>query len=443
MILIAEDEIKLAKLIQLSLSHEKLEASYVTDGLAALRVLQAQSVQVLITDLRMPGLDGMSLLKEVKKNRPETAVLVMTAHGDTRTAVEAMKNGAFEYLQKPFEMDELIILVKSILRQSLLEKENRDLKSQLKQQIKNMVGESAPMQNVFKQIKQVCNRDVTVLIRGASGTGKELVARAIHFEGNRAEGPFVAVNCCAIPENLLENELFGHEKGAFTGADSLKTGKFEQAQGGTIFLDEIGEISPSIQGKLLRVLQEKEIVRIGGTKSLSLNVRVIAATNRELESAVKEKEFREDLYYRLNVFPIFLPSLSERREDIPALISYFLNRFGHPQTALDKEVLEILGRYPWPGNIRELENCLERAVILAEGKNITGTHLPPHIVNNLNLKSGQFALPDEGISMTELEKALIVQALEKSEGNKTKAAQLLGITRRTIYSKMETYKINL
>ncbi|OQX59371.1 hypothetical protein B5M50_03080, partial [candidate division KSB1 bacterium 4484_219] len=299
---------------------------------------------------------------------------------------------------------------------------------------------SGKMQEVFRLVEKVCTEDTTVLIRGESGTGKELIAIAIHQNSPRVNKPFVAVNCAAIPENLLESELFGYEKGAFTGADKRKLGRFELAGEGTIFLDEIGDFSPALQAKLLRVLQTRQIERLGGTESIPIKARVIAATHQNLEELLKQGSFREDLYYRINVFPIFLPPLRERTEDIPALVEHFLKKYGKPQTQITPEALKILTKYPWPGNVRELENVIERAIILSEGDKIRPEDLPPHLQQHKST-SQPIELLEKGLSLREMEKQLLRQALEKAAGNKSQAAKLLGITRRKLYSMMERLKL--
>jgi two-component system, NtrC family, response regulator AtoC len=365
----------------------------------------------------------------------------MTAYADSGTGVEAMRIGALEYVAKPFEMDEMVLLIRSALEKGRLREEVAELRVREsgRSRLDRIIGESKPMQDVIRQARMVAKRETTVLVRGKSGTGKELIARGIHAESGRET--FVAVNCGAIPENLLEAELFGHEKGSFTGAHAQKIGLFERAGNGTVFLDEIGDVSPAMQVKLLRVLQEREFTRVGGTRVVRTQARVIAATHRNLEEEVKKGGFREDLYFRLNVFPIFVPSLAERMEDVPPLAEAFLKRFGH-EAGLAEGVMSRLLEYSWPGNVRELENCLERAAIIAAGKPLEAAHLPEHIRQKRLLeRPSAFRLPETGISLDELEKSLLLQALEMTNGNKTRAAGLLGITRRALYSKMHTHGI--
>jgi DNA-binding NtrC family response regulator len=396
---------------------------------------------VLVTDVRMPGMSGLELVKKAKAGRPGLECIVMTAYADSGTGVEAMRIGALEYVAKPFEMDEMVLLIRSALEKGRLREEVAELRVREsgRSRLDRIIGESKPMQDVIRQARMVAKRETTVLVRGKSGTGKELIARGIHAESGRET--FVAVNCGAIPENLLEAELFGHEKGSFTGAHAQKIGLFERAGNGTVFLDEIGDVSPAMQVKLLRVLQEREFTRVGGTRVVRTQARVIAATHRNLEEEVKKGGFREDLYFRLNVFPIFVPSLAERMEDVPPLAEAFLKRFGH-EAGLAEGVMSRLLEYSWPGNVRELENCLERAAIIAAGKPLEAAHLPEHIRQKRLLeRPSAFRLPETGISLDELEKSLLLQALEMTNGNKTRAAGLLGITRRALYSKMHTHGI--
>jgi DNA-binding NtrC family response regulator len=442
MILIVDDEPKLRALLAMALTAEGLETREADSAEAALEALaRGDAYSAMITDVRMPGMSGLDLVKRVRQERPDLECIVMTAHADAGTGVEAMRNGALEYVTKPFEMDEMILLVRSALEKSRLRDEVAELRVREtdRWQMDRIIGDSKPIQEAIRQARMVAKRDTTVLIRGKSGTGKELIARGIHAESGR--DAFVAVNCGALPENLLESELFGHEKGSFTGAHAQKTGYFERAGNGTIFLDEIGDVSPAMQVKLLRVLQEREFTRVGGSRVVRTQARVLAATHRNLEEEVKKGVFREDLYFRLNVFPIFVPSLVERIEDVPAMAHAFLNRFGH-KAGLAEGVMSRLMEYSWPGNVRELENCLERAAIIAGGHPLETEHLPEHIRQKRVLdRPSAFRLPDTGISLDELEKSLILQALDIKAGNKTKAAGMLGITRRALYSKMHTHGI--
>ncbi len=441
-ILVVDDEPRMRSLLAMALAGEGLEVAEATGAEAALEELdRGDPFAAMITDVRMPGLSGLELVKRAKAGRPALECIVMTAYADAGTGVEAMRNGALEYVTKPFEMDEMVLLVRSALEKGRLRDEVDELRAREsgRYRLDRIIGESKSMQEAIRQARMVAKRETTVLIRGKSGTGKELIARGIHAESGR-EG-FLAVNCGAIPENLLEAELFGHEKGAFTGAHALKIGMFERAGTGTLFLDEIGDVTPAMQVKLLRVLQEREFTRVGGNRVIRAQARVIAATHRNLEEEVKKGGFREDLYFRLNVFPVFVPSLAERMEDIPALAESFLKRFGHPG-GMAEGVMTRLLEYSWPGNVRELENCLGRAAIIAAGHPLETAHLPEHIRQKRVLeRPSAFRLPESGLSLDELEKSLVLQALEMTGGNKTRAAVLLGITRRALYSKMHTHGI--
>ena len=410
-------------------------------GSAAVELLESdKSYDIIITDLKMQGVDGIQVLKKAKDLPSAPEVILITAFASQQTAVEAMRSGAFDYLIKPFEMEELSLRINRIIAQKELLAENLQLKEELKsQQVQNIVGKSSKMREVYRLINKVAESDATVLILGESGTGKELVAEAIHAQSNRAKQRFIAVNCAAVPESLLESELFGHEKGAFTGAIERKIGIFETADKGTLFLDEIGDVSLGIQAKLLRVLQNKEIIRVGGREKILVDARVLTATNKNLETMIEEGTFRSDLYYRINIFPLPLPPLRERKEDIPELIEHFLGRLGEKGITAQAKVM--LMEYDWPGNIRELLNILERAAIVAE-TTIDVEHLPA-IESNLKVEKRTFQIPEEGINLDEVEKNLILDALEKAEGNKTKAAELLGLTRRRLYSMMDRFGIKI
>ncbi len=440
-ILIVDDEGKMRALLGMALDTKGYTIQEAESSEKALKILESYIPDALITDIRMEGVSGIELLKEVKKKYPQIEVIVMTAYADSKTGIEAMRNGALEYIAKPFEMDEMLLLVEKALEKNYLAKEVVTLRQIAKDKysLDSLTSRSKKMREAISQAKIVAKRDTTVLIRGKSGTGKELFAKGIHGESKRAI--FIPINCSAIPENLLESELFGHEKGSFTGAYTRKIGLFEKANNGTLFLDEIGDITQKIQLKLLRVLQEKEFSRVGGVDRIKTNARVITATNRDLEDAVANNEFREDLYYRLNVFPIPIPSLAERIEDIPDLVDFFCIKYNH-KAGVDKAVSKLLMEYSWPGNVRELENCIERSIIMAENNTITRSHIPDHIKNKEPLKTPKyFELPDEGISLDEVEKNLLIQALEKAKGNKSQAAKLLGISRRAIYSKISSHGV--
>ncbi len=438
-ILIIDDERRMCAVLKTALEDKGYAVTTANSGEAAMAAFTIDQFDVVISDIRMPGMNGLEVLERVKQSSPDTEVLLMTAYADAQTAVDAMKKGAFDYLIKPFEIDELRIKVQQILEKGRLQEENRDLKLRLKRRfsLENMVGKSGAMQQVYQLVEKVASSDATVLVRGESGTGKELVAQAIHQLSKRNFGPFVAVNCGALPEGLLESELFGHERGAFTGAEKQKLGRFELAAQGTIFLDEIGDITPATQIKLLRVLQAREIVRVGGTETIRIQARTVAATNRNLEEAVKANQFREDLYYRINVFPIMLPPLRERKEDIPDLTAYFLQRQNASADAIEPKALKLLMDYAWPGNVRELENVIERALIMAGGRAISVKDLPPHLRGEAEMPIAIDLDESELLTIDEMQRRMIQKALAKTEGNKTKAAKLLGITRRQIYSMME------
>ena len=440
-ILVVDNEERMCKIIKAALEMEDHTIDMAFSGSAAVELLESdKSYDIIITDLKMQGVDGIQVLKKAKDLPSAPEVILITAFASQQTAVEAMRSGAFDYLIKPFEMEELSLRINRIIAQKELIAENLQLKEELKsQQVQNIVGKSSKMREVYRLINKVAESDATVLILGESGTGKELVAEAIHARSNRVKQRFIAVNCAAVPETLLESELFGHEKGSFTGAIERKIGIFEMADKGTLFLDEIGDVSLGIQAKLLRVLQNKEIIRVGGREKIKVDARVITATNRNLETMIEEGTFRSDLYYRINIFPLPLPPLRERKEDIPELIEHFLGRLGEKGITAQAKVM--LMEYDWPGNIRELLNILERAAIVAE-TTIDVEHLPA-IASNLKVEKGTFQIPEEGINLDEVEKNLILDALEKAEGNKTKAAELLGLTRRRLYSMMDRFGIKI
>ncbi|RLB59027.1 MAG: sigma-54-dependent Fis family transcriptional regulator [Deltaproteobacteria bacterium] len=436
------------------------------DGRRGVEQFAARHIDFTITDLKMEGLDGIGVLKEVLARDQQAVVMVITAYGTVETAVEAMKLGAFDFITKPFTPDVLRAKTEQALevarlrrQQARLEQENRLLRDQVLGQSpeQEMVGRSPPMQQVLATIRKVAPSDSTVLISGASGTGKELVARALHSLSRRARGPFIPVNCAALAETLLESELFGHEKGAFTGAGRRKLGRFELADGGTIFLDEVSEIPPPLQVKLLRVLQEREFERVGGEQTISVDTRVIAATNQDLQARVAAGRFRQDLFYRLHIVPIQLPPLRERRQDIPLLVEHFLGklarRTGKNITAVEPAALQMLQDYPWPGNVRELENVVEQAMVFAEGDTIRTGDLPsalcqraapeqaPGADPGLSVLPGSEGLPLPQI-LEQLERRLILQAYQKANRVKTETARLLGIKPSALYYKLEKYEID-
>jgi two-component system NtrC family response regulator len=448
-ILIADDEQVQREMLEGFLVKQGYGVGIAADGSQALEKFKGGAFDLVLTDYRMPGMDGVQLLKALKRLNPEVMVVVLTAFGTVGTAVAAMKEGAYDYLNKPIDLDELLLLIQRVEKEVGLSRENRELREQLREKFKVdfIISASRRMEEALNLVKRVASSPATVLILGESGTGKELIARAIHYSSPRAEKPLVKVNCAALPENLLESELFGHEKGAFTGAVGRRIGRFEQADQGTVFLDEIGDLSPSLQSKLLRVLQEKEFERVGSSQTLKVDVRVIAATNRNLEEAIQKGTFREDLYYRLNVVTVSLPPLRERKEDIPPLIEHFLKKYSRenqkPVVSLSKEAKDLLMNYHYPGNIRELENIMERAVVLSRGDSITTQDLPLNLRESkvedlMKEAAGGRSLRE---TLEEIERLRITQALEKSHGVQTKAAEELGISERVLRYKMKKYGI--
>ncbi len=447
-ILIIDDDTSLRRVLEYNLQEAGYAVATAASGEEGLERFDEVNPALVITDMKMPGMDGMQVLKAVKERSPDTLVMVITAFGTVDIAVEAMKAGAYDYITKPFNRDELRLTVAKALRLSGLEDENKRLKSELADRVDfgAMVGSSAAMEKVFQIVRKVADSEASVLITGESGTGKELVARSIHTHSGRKNGPFVAINCAAIPRDLLESELFGHVKGAFTGAIRDKTGKFALAEGGTIFLDEVGELPLELQPKLLRALQERTIEAVGGTKEQKLDVRVVAATNLDIEKAISDGTFREDLYYRLAVIPIHLPPLRQRRNDIPLLLRHFCGKYGAENVRIDQPALERLTAYGWPGNVRELENLVERLLIMRNGDTISDGDLPDKIRNGTaaGLNAGQTGvinLPDEGYSLEQLEREVVVQALERNGWNQTAAARFLRIPRHTLIYRMEKYQI--
>jgi len=446
-ILVAEDKENLCRLIETTLSEAGYEVSIALGGDAAIHEVRSRQFDVVISDMRMPGASGIQVFREARAQGYQPDVILMTAFADTREAVQMMKEGAADYIVKDNILEELPLRVRQVLENRKLRQESTILKGRienLREQINlhhfdSIIGSSAPMRDARSLAERVAPTDANVLLLGESGTGKEIFAQAIHAASHRAEAPFVPVNCGALPETLLESELFGHEKGAFTGAIRTKPGRFEIAEGGTVFLDEIGELPQSIQVKLLRVLQDRTYVRVGGEEMRRADVRILAATNRHLEEMIQQGKFREDLYYRLNVFPIRLVALRERREDIPPLVEHFLLLQERALAHLTPDALEYLRGYEFPGNIRELQNLIERACILAgpEGK-IERQHFPLERSRTTGDPSDLLSL---GMSLEQVENRMIREALERAQGNKTKAASLLGISRRALYSRMESHGI--
>jgi two-component system, NtrC family, response regulator PilR len=440
-ILIVDDEASMRELLQILLQRDGYEVQTAEDGAVALELVKNNEFDLLISDIQMPTLSGIELLRQLRVQDIDLTVLMITAFSSAEDAVEAMKLGAYDYITKPFKNDEIRLVIRNALERKVLRQENRELKKQLgtRFSFQELIGRSEPMRKLISLLERIAPSQANVLIQGESGTGKELVAKALHFNSGRKDKPFIAINCGAIPENLLESELFGHEKGSFTGADRRKEGLFEAANGGTVFLDEIGELPMTMQVKLLRVLQEREFRRVGGTKTLPLDIRLLAATNRNLADAVDSGAFREDLFYRLNVVQIDLPPLRERQIDIPLLIDYFCNlRTGQSHLPLPKDVLNHLLKYDWPGNIRELQNFVERCVVLGWENDLTLDCLPEQIrsAGQNRLSAVIEELPDEGFDLeqwlAEQEYSILLKALEKSGGVRKKAADLLGISFRSI-----------
>ncbi|MDR4493888.1 MAG: sigma-54-dependent transcriptional regulator [Nitrospirales bacterium] len=441
-ILVVDDEPEMRHLLREMLEEEQYHVQVASDGQEAIGHMEHERFPVVLTDLRMKGMGGLELLEHVQRIHPETNLVMMTAFGTVESAVEAMKQGAFDYLTKPIKTDELLVTVRKALNEALLREEVRQLRQQVSREyaFDQILGKSKPMKEIFDLIRRVADSPTNILITGESGTGKELVAKAIHFNSQRRGAPFVPVNCAAIPETLLESELFGHVRGAFTDAKSDKRGLFEEAQGGTLFLDEISEMPLMLQAKLLRAVQEREIRRVGATKSLTINVRIIAATNVTLADEVKAKRFREDLYYRLNVIEIRLPPLRERREDIPLLVHGLLQKSPSAQEKRVEGVADAamarLMDYAWPGNVRELENVIERAATLTQGQKVVLDDLPSAIREITG--EGQIIedAAEQMLPLAGLEHAYIRRVLEKMGGNKYQTAQVLGIDRKTLYRKL-------
>ncbi|MEA1921116.1 MAG: sigma-54 dependent transcriptional regulator [Pseudomonadota bacterium] len=449
-IMVVDDEQSMCDFLEIILLRNGYQVSCFTDAFAAVTSLETTNYDLVISDLKMPTMSGLELLRTVKKRTPTTETIMITAFASTATVIEAMKNGAFDYINKPFKVDEVLLTVEKALKNSQLQRENLRLRQELEKRFgfDNLIGKSPPMMAIYEIIKQVAPTKTNVLVCGESGTGKELVARAIHFSGPHKEKPFVAVNCAAIPEHLIESELFGHTKGAFTGAVSNTDGYLKAADGGTLFLDEIAEIPPALQVKLLRVIQEKRFQKVGTPKETSVDLQFIAATNRNLQDAVNSGEFRQDLFYRLNVIRIDLPPLRRRQEDIPLLLKHFLQQYGHEYNreinGFSPEASQALMNYDYPGNIRELENIVERCVVLESGDGIIALSTLPEIVRQKSqTELTTTKLPKEGLDLEDvvarLETDLIEQALKQCNGNKTRAAELLGLTFRSLRYRLDKY----
>jgi nitrogen regulation protein NR(I) len=465
-VLIIDDDESVRDALKDFLEENGFKVTTAPNGRIGLELLKEDIFDILLVDLMMPGMGGLDVIKETSALHLTTPVIMVTAYASVQTAVDAMKLGAFDYVTKPFIPDELLIVINRTIELSRVQRENVLLKKQLKRKydFEGLIGDSIQMQKVYEIIEKVADTDSTILVTGRSGTGKELVAKTIHFNSSRSEKPFVPLNCAAIPRDLLESELFGHEKGAFTGALVTRIGRFELAHGGTLFLDEIGELDPSLQVKLLRVLQEREFERVGGTKTIKVDVRIIAASNRDLEKATREGKFREDLFYRLNVIPVHIPSLIERTEDIPLLIDHFMHKFSRKRKReplrFSPEAMECLLSYRWPGNVRELENLIERLTILVSENTINVSDLPEKFRQTAGTEAGKDAhmvktsgplpndddIPDSGINLNavidNMERKLILRALEKTGGVKNKAAELLGLNRTTLIEKLKKKNID-
>jgi len=451
-ILVVDDEESIREFLEIMLKKEGFEVTCAEDGLKAKEVLAKKSFDMVISDLQMPNMTGIELLKHVKDSYPDLVFMLITAFGTTESAVEAMKMGAYDYLTKPFKIDEVRLNIHNALRSKNLETENRTLKKELTKEysFQNLVGNSDAMHKIYDLVKRVSTTPTNVLITGESGTGKEVVAKSIHYNGPLKDKPFVTINCGAIPEQLMESEMFGHKKGSFTGAIADKVGLFEVADGGSLFLDEVGELPVSIQVKLLRSIQERIIRRVGATDHIKVEVRLIAATNRDLESMVKEGTFRQDLFYRLNVINIRTPSLRERRDDIPLLANHFLKKYDERLnktiSSISTEAMEMLKKYDYPGNVRELENIIERTVALEGGATILPESLPPFVNTPSGRKmasSHEIEIGDEGVDldkiMGQIEKELLVKAIHSAGGVKKKASKLLNITFRSMRYRVEKY----
>ncbi|MBM4338092.1 MAG: sigma-54-dependent Fis family transcriptional regulator [Deltaproteobacteria bacterium] len=455
-ILIADDEKSMRELLDIMLKKEGYKITLASNGEEVIKLIEKDIFDLALVDIRMPRQDGISVLKKIKTVSPETIVIMMTAFASADTAIKAMKEGAYDYITKPFKIDEIKIIIQNALEKKHLEKENFLLKQVVRDRyhFENIIGQSSKMLELYDLLEKVAPTKTNILITGESGTGKELVAKAIHYNSPRKDKPFVTLNCGAIPESLIESELFGHMRGAFTDAITTKKGLFEVADEGTLFLDEISELPLMMQVKLLRVLQDREFKRVGGTEDIRVDVRIISATNKDLEGAVREKQFREDLFYRLNVIQIKLPTLRERKEDIPSLVNHFLNRYaeelGKQISQVSSEALRILVQYDYPGNVRELQNIIERAVALETSQELTAANLNSYLEEqslNLNKRRGfDLEIPTEGVDLEkiveDIERTLLIKALDRTKGIKKKAAELLHINFRSMRYRLEKYGLN-
>jgi DNA-binding NtrC family response regulator len=443
-ILIVEDEAPMCELLMSFFAEKGYKVESAQDGEEAIARLEEQDYALVITDIKLPGMSGLELLARMRMDWPDSVVIIMTAFSSISSAVEAMKLGAEDYIGKPFQLDELAITVEKALERRSLRREVRELRAEVRDRynFSNIVGRSKPMQQLFEVIKRIAaRRDASALIIGSTGTGKELVARAIHYNSDRKDAPFTPINCSAIPETLLESELFGHQKGAFTGAHETRRGLLEEAQGGTVFLDEINTLSQNLQVKLLRVLQERVVRRVGGRENIPIDIRLASASNQDLEEAVKRGEFRQDLFYRVNVVPVRLPDLKDRREDIPLLVHHFLQKFanqiGEPIRRFSSDAMRILMTHTWPGNVRELENAVEHALTMGSGEILGAEDLPASVT------SPERDIVEEAVldnsTLAEVERRYILRILEKMDGHQIRTAQVLGIDRRTLYRRLRQY----
>jgi len=448
-ILIADDDDSLRRVLEFQLQEAGYAVTTAENGARALEIFSSDAVDCLITDWRMPQMSGAELLQRAGAINSETPIIVITAFGDVETAVEAMRGGAFDFISKPFNRDAILLTIKKALKYGQVFAENRRLRRLVHEdfRLENVVGNSEKMRQVFSLVERVAQTDVTILIEGESGTGKELIAKGIHFSGSRKDKPFVAINCAAIPDGLIEAELFGYKKGAFTGATQESKGKFEEANGGTLFLDEISQMPLALQTRLLRVLQEQEITRLGENAARKINVRIIAATNENLTELIKQNEFREDLYYRLAVVPIHLPALRERRDDIPLLTEHFLKKSAAKHSIkplrIEREVFQKFFNYVWMGNVRELENIVERMVVLSNGETLSLQDVPENIKNPQTSSDNLwFSLPNEPINLESIESEIIREALNRFGGNQSQTARYLGITRSALIYRMQKYNLS-
>ncbi|MBK8218415.1 MAG: sigma-54-dependent Fis family transcriptional regulator [Myxococcales bacterium] len=448
-VLVVDDEENIRLVLRTLLRKHGYEVEVADNGETALALVESFGPDVILTDVRMPKLGGLDLLATLRAKQSPATVIVMSAYGNVDLALEAMKAGAYDYVGKPFKPDEIVLALRKAEERESLRRENRSLREQIRaeQRFESILAKSQEMQDVFRTISKIADYKTTVLVTGESGVGKELVARALHARSSRKNMPFVAINCGAIPENLLESELFGHRRGAFTDANADRRGLFEEATGGTLLLDEIGELPLSLQVKLLRVLQEETIRRLGDTKDAKVDVRIVAATHRDLAAEVKAGRFREDLYYRINVLPVHIPPLRGRKDDIPLLVDHFVTRnnarLGTHIRGVSPEARKLLIEYPWPGNVRELENTIERAMVLAEGEVLDANDLPERLRESLDPVQAQLATGELSIKKTSaaIEEILIRRALQKTKGNRTRAAEVLEISHRALLYKIKDYKI--